>query len=93
MLYKCIIVNRTNNELILCMACTGGARTEGFYKISNNEKAGYLRHARGVQETWDADSIGPRLVFVSRVLPPGGYTCVCHIWLCARQGWGSNTCI
>ena len=58
---------------------TGAARTEGYYKISHHEKSGYLRHARGVQESQNADSDGPRLVFVSSVLPPGVYTCTCHV--------------
>ena len=35
---------------------TGSARTEGYYKISHKEKITYMKHTRGLLETYAADS-------------------------------------
>lgn len=34
---------------------TGSARTEGYYKISHQEKRGYLCHARGVNQSQESE--------------------------------------
>ena len=51
----------------MCCEITGSARTEGYYKISHQEKNGYLRHARGVQQSQEIEQ-------VHDVDPTGGQT-------------------